>query len=98
MSGVQSQKFTCNSTWIARFVAKLAYMYEVCSTYIHISMCRGVCIGLHQQHSLDQDLHQFHSLETPRIKSADSGIRIHEIQFSEIKFMNKKAGIASHER
>ena len=88
MSGVQSQKFTCNSTWIARFVAKLAYMYEVCSTYIHISMCRGVCIGLHQQHSL----------ETPRIKSADSGIRIHEIQFSEIKFMNKKAGIASHER
>ena len=50
MSGVQSQKFTRNSAWIARFEAKLAYMYEVCSTYIHISMCSDVCIHLRRRH------------------------------------------------
>ena len=80
---------TYKSTYIASFVAKLAYIHVACNTYIpkvYIRLPAVDCIGVISRQA------------RPAESSQNSGIKIHEIQFSEIKFMNKKAGIASHER
>ena len=87
---------TDNFTSIAKFVAKLAYIHVVCNTYIPRVYIKDV----RQLHSTSKS-RTCVDVTAPAYKGGaaeNSGIKIHEIQFSEIKFMNKKAGIASHER
>ena len=77
---------TNNFTDTAKFVAKSAYMYVVCNTYIH----RVYINSLAHMHHLANALGHMHRLVSFFRGKKESGIRIHEFCFThESESMNQ---------